>query len=313
MVSTLYARAIANSLILRWGLLFVIGTGIIGAIPASAFARSTGPSPVALLKKRLKNNGFPPHFIKLLLKNYDESRRDQVIKLNVLGFLLSPDYSGHITPTALQRCREFINEHQQAFTLAEKKYGVKKEIIAALLWVESRFGENHGTYHVASVYLSLLQGEHREVLANLMKELEKKQPHPSKAIIAKTKKRVKIKGRWAIGELWALYKMNKRQSTTVAQLKGSYSGAFGYSQFLPSSFLEWAASSGDHRVPDLYNADDAIVSVANYLKKNGYKTGKEASYRKALFKYNMSTDYGDTILKLASNLSKASLAPTTSL
>jgi membrane-bound lytic murein transglycosylase B len=255
--------------------------------------------PVPYLEKRLKANGFPQSFIQLLLKNYDASKRDQVVKLNVMGFLLSPDYSTHTSPDGIQKCREFINAHSGAFQKAEKSFGVKKEIIASLLWVESRLGDNHGNFHVASVYLSLLLGEHPELIQVLLEDLKKRVPNPNKALIAKTKNRARIKSRWAIGELWALYKMNKANSTVVRDLKGSYSGAFGYSQFLPSSFVTWAKSYSGKRPPDLYNPDDAIVSVGNYLNKNGYKRGKEQSYRKALFMYNKSKDYGDTIIKLA--------------
>lgn len=254
------------------------------------------------LEKRLRNNGFPDKFIKQLLRNYDDSKRDQVVKLNVMGFLLSPDYSGHISNDGVKQCREFIKKHSKTFAKAEKLFGVKKEVIAALLWVETRLGENRGSYHVASVYLSLLQGEQPEMTKMLLADLEKKKPNPPKAMIAKTKSRAKIKGRWAIGELWALYKMNKKNPKTVAELKGSYSGAFGYSQFLPSSYVRWAKAANSKKSADLYNPDDAIMSVAHYLSRNGYKRAKPKTYKKALFHYNRSDDYVETILKLADNL-----------
>lgn len=258
-----------------------------------------GLGPLPYLEHRLKANGFPAPFIKLVLQNYDETIRDLVVKLNVMGFLLSPDYSPHTSPDGVSKCRDFLTAHADAFQKEEELYGVKKEIIASLLWVESRLGNNHGKYHVTSVYLSLLLGEHPELTAVLLEYLNRKSPNPSKALIAKTKNRAKIKGRWAIGELWAIYKMNKNDPTVVTELKGSYSGAFGYSQFLPSSFVSWAKSFTGKKAPDLYDPKDAIMSVGFYLKQNGYKKGKEKSYRKSLFMYNRSKEYGETILKLA--------------
>jgi membrane-bound lytic murein transglycosylase B len=259
-------------------------------------------STTEFLEKRLRSNGFPKKFIQLLVKNYDASKRDQIIKLNVMGFLLSPDYTGHVSANGEQRCKEFLREHSAPFAAAEKQYGVKKELIASLLWVESRLGDNHGNFHVASVYLSLLLGDHPQVAQMLQEDLRSKVDKVTRSLVLKTKERAKTKGRWAIGELWALYKINKLAPKTLERLRGSYSGAFGFAQFLPSSYVQWAKSFAKKTTPDLYEPGDAIMSVAYYLKKNGYRQGKEASYKKALFHYNRSRDYGTTILKLASNL-----------
>lgn len=268
-----------------------------------ASPKSLNPStPLQYLKQRLKSNRFPSSFIRELLKNYDDSKRDQVVKLNTMGFLLSPDYSGHISEEAIKRTKSFMLEHQSALIQAEIKYGVKKEIITSLLWVESRLGENHGSFHVASVFLSLLQSDHPQLQPVLLADLEKRSPSPSPFLIKKTKERAKIKGRWAVGELWSLYKIYKKNPSILANLKGSYSGAFGLSQFLPSSYLSWAKSYQSNAQPDLYNADDAILSVAFYLYKNGYKKNKPKTYLKALYHYNRSHDYGETIIQLSQKI-----------
>ncbi len=270
---------------------------------ANANTKTQKPAkPLDYLKKRLQGNKFPKPFIEALLKNYDESRREQVVKLNVMGFLLSPDYSRHITPDSIERSRVFLNKNKKTLALAEKQFGVKKEIIVALLWVESRLGENHGTFHVASVYLSLLQSDHPQLTQMLLKDLGTKVPSPPSSMVAKTKERARTKGRWAVGELWSLYKMNKKNPKLVSQLKGSYSGAFGHPQFLPSSYLSWAKSFNPKKQADLYSMEDAIMSVANYLTKNGYKKNKPATYKQALFHYNRSQDYVDIILKLSEKL-----------
>lgn len=278
-------------------------------ISIAAFAKAKEPlsaSSSQTVESRLRANGFPKPYINELLKFYDGSKRDQILRLNVLGFLLSPDYSGHVSPDAVKKCREFIKKNSKAFEKAEAQLGVKKEVIAALLWVESRFGENHGVYHVASVYLSLIQSEFPDAQSMLKVEIEKKHPHPTKKMLNLLKTRSESKSRWAVGELWALYRMNKKNPKTVTDLKGSYSGAFGYSQFLPSSYLVWAKSFDDKKMADLYAPEDAIMSVANYLRKNGFKLGKPKSYSKALFRYNHSDDYGNAILKLADQIAAAS-------
>lgn len=282
-------------------ILFSIGVLAKGESRAQGSTRGS-PSAISFLEKRLAKNNFPRDFVKKLLKHYDDSKREQVLKLNVMGFLIVPDYTGHVSVDGEQQCRDFLKEHSAAFQAAEKQFGVKKETIAALLWVETRLGANRGNFHVASVYLSLLQGDHSEMTKVLLADLEKKRPNPSRALVKKTKDRARIKGRWAVGELWALYKMQKLKPSILIDLKGSYSGAFGYAQFLPSSYIQWARSFKKRDVADLSNPNDAIMSVGNYLKKNGYRKGKPASYLKALFHYNRSHDYGDTILKLSDTL-----------
>lgn len=275
---------------------------VVHSSPPTSGKSTVQNSSLKALERRLRGNKFPEPFIKNLLRYYDGAKRDQVVRLNVMGFLLTADYSGHLSALGIERCREYLIKYKDVFALAEKKYGVKKETIVALLWVESRLGENAGGFHVASVYLSLLQSEHPEVEKMLLEDLKVRRPNPDKALIAKTKERAKIKGRWAIGELWALYEMTKKQPDLVRDLKGSYSGAFGIPQFLPSSYRQWAQSSHSQNRADLYEPKDAILSVAHYLHANGYRKGKPKTYKEALFNYNRSHDYVDIILKIASKL-----------
>lgn len=260
------------------------------------------PSSTKHLRHQLKKNNFPTHFTERLLKNYNSKQKDYVIRLNVMGFLSTANYNGHLSNEALEQCRKFLNEYATVFTKAENRFGVKREIIAALLWVESRLGENHGKFNVANVYLSLIQSDHPDNFQMLKEDLKSKLGKPKKKDIKKVKVRSKTKVRWAIDELWSLYKMSKSHPKIIETLNGSYSGAFGMSQFLPSSYLSWAVSYDKNSKPDLYNPPDAIFSVANYLKKNGYKKNKPKSYKKALYHYNKSHDYGAIILKIADQL-----------
>jgi membrane-bound lytic murein transglycosylase B len=79
----------------------------------------------------------------------------------------------------------------------------------------------------------------------------------------------------------------------------SYAGAFGCSQFIPSSFQKYAVSH-ESKTPNLFNIYDCIYSVGNFLQKNGWNNGDLSSQSNALFEYNRIKDYGDVILKLAS-------------
>jgi membrane-bound lytic murein transglycosylase B len=95
--------------------------------------------------------------------------------------------------------------------------------------------------------------------------------------------------------------MKQRDGVDVKHLKGSYSGAFGIPQFVPTSFMQWGADGdGDGKI-DLFSEADAICSVANYLKINGWAHSK-ASHRRAIYNYNRSDDYGQAVLGLANKL-----------
>ena len=81
---------------------------------------------------------------------------------------------------------------------------------------------------------------------------------------------------------------------------GSYAGAVGICQFMPSNILAYGQDgNGDGRI-DLFDHADAIASIARYLKNYGWRPGieKEAAY-KAVWSYNRSSYYVNTVLKVA--------------
>ncbi|NOZ75127.1 MAG: lytic murein transglycosylase B, partial [FCB group bacterium] len=90
---------------------------------------------------------------------------------------------------------------------------------------------------------------------------------------------------------------------------GSYAGAFGYGQFIPSSFNGYAVDfDGDGR-REPYEWEDTIGSVANYLRKNGYRPGerqftRKSSAGKAVWAYNHSENYVRAVLEFREELMK---------
>ncbi len=102
-----------------------------------------------------------------------------------------------------------------------------------------------------------------------------------------------------------MLEMKKMLKIDVLRLRGSYAGAFGMPQFLPSSYLKWACSPDNVTRPDLDYEPDAIVSVANYLKGHGWKKGQtEEKSKKILWAYNHNTVYVETIMGVAEKLQK---------
>lgn len=252
------------------------------------------------VEKKLKASGFDKKFITDLKKHYEPKHFEMVVKLNVLLFLVTADYHGvQVTEEGVQKVRFFLAKNEKVFQQAEKDYGVSRNIIASLLWMETRHGQNQGVFHVASSFVHLLQADREDVKAFLQKKApeynQKVTAQQRKEIIARTKK----KADWALQELKAVATLYKKDRKLAMNLRGSFSGAFGMPQFLPSSYQHWAKASKKGNVADLYKPSDAICSVGNYLKQHGWRWNKNTTHVKSLMKYNNSRDYAEAILKLA--------------
>jgi membrane-bound lytic murein transglycosylase B len=115
------------------------------------------------------------------------------------------------------------------------------------------------------------------------------------------KKRAQKRSNWAYKELNALLDVCQSQGWDVLRIKGSWAGAFGWAQFLPSSFAFYSRDGdGDQRI-DPNNFYDAVASLANYLKQARWNTSQH-SQRKALHRYNPSNAYVECILTYSERL-----------
>ena len=252
------------------------------------------------VEKRLTKAGFKPSFIKGLKATYEPASYEQVLELNLLLFLKKSDYHGvQVSNDAAETVRRFMELNSGAIKRAEKEHGVRGSVIASLLWIESRHGVNTGYFHVPSAYVHLLQAERPSAIKHLHDNAKKFTDRVTKKARAEITKRTKRKAQWALQELRAIQKMHLADKTTLRTLRGSFAGAFGMAQFIPSSYVRWARSSNKGRPANLVRADDAILSVGYYLKDSGWKKSKPKSHVPALLKYNNSKDYANAILKLS--------------
>jgi len=192
-------------------------------------------------------------------------------------------------------------KNREILEQAERQFAVPKEIIASILWIETRFGNFLGTHHIVSVFLSTAMCNEPEYIRLNEKEIEINFPddiQKQDSLKIVLKERSERKSKWAINEILALEKMRNRYKIPIGDIYGSWAGAFGIPQFLPSSYVKYAIDGNNDGVVDLFNLSDAVFSVANYLKSHGW--GEMLSeQRKAIFAYNNSTAYVDAVMKLA--------------
>jgi membrane-bound lytic murein transglycosylase B len=288
--------------VLPYLLVFLLGA--CAATPVTTSRQLSSLGPVEYASEKLRTAGIQEDFLQLLVDNYKEKDRAKVLELNVLGFLRASTATGEemIPRWELKRVEKFIKKHKKEFSYVEKRYPVPKEVIASLLWVETRHGKDIGNFHVGSSLFSLVLADYPTIMDQTIDAAKKKTSDFTPIVEQKIIERSHAKSAWATSELLALQEIHRRKLKDVTKLKGSFSGAFGMAQFLPSSYLTWA--KGRKAKPNLFKADDSILSVANYLSSNGWKRKDKDSQEAALFHYNRDKAYVNRILHMSDCLKK---------
>jgi membrane-bound lytic murein transglycosylase B len=267
----------------------------------------------------LIKNGVSEEFAKKLeaqflkeKKNFEN--RDKIVQLNVLGFLTPGDYSKHYSANAVKQVKKFIKRYGKTLSKVEREFNIPKEIIASLLWVETKHGKTLGTFHIPMVYYSLMQATHPQVAKTTLTELNFRKPSSNSAAASlsyaelqqKVILRLTKKSAWALEQIKTLEQISQKRNASgkhmnsILTTRSSFAGAFGCSQFIPSSYEKYAISPSN-KSPNLFEMKDCIYSVANFLHQNGWDSQSTKAQSDALFEYNRIRDYGDVIQRIAAD------------
>ena len=200
----------------------------------------------------------------------------------------SLNYDQFTDPASIEKARAYLKRHEAALSRAEKTYGVDREVIAAILLVETRLGTYVGRRSTLNILSSLAALGHAWVRDAVWIEMEKT-PNLNRDRFDRW---AVDKSGWAYRELKAFLTYAAREDLDPVEVMGSYAGAFGIAQFMPSSILMYAADGNDDGRVNLFHHEDAIASVGSYLKKNGWRPpmGKEERF-KVIYRYNHSEYY----------------------
>ncbi len=256
---------------------------------------------------KLISDDIDSSFIYALLSDPNTKFNEKYVKINVTGYLKKPDYSGFYNDNSLNKSLEFLNNNLDKLIACEEKYNVAKEVITAIIWVETKHGDYLGNDHIPSVYLSTALASQEEYIDLNKKTMRKDFTGTDSELVEldrKIEKRAVKKAKWALNELKSLHKIHSKGKIDILALRGSWAGAFGLSQFLPSSYLRCAVDGNGDNIIDLFTVEDAIYSVANYLKMAGWKSNTR-SQEKAVYSYNNSNDYVNAVLKLTQKIKSA--------
>jgi membrane-bound lytic murein transglycosylase B len=271
-------------------------------------------SPVLTAEKRMEEAGLDREFIAELNRRYIRGQKKwadsatKILEPNILGFLYSGDYFAHDTHPGRRAIQKYLRDHQLSFKEAEKDYHVNPYAIASLLWVETKLGKDLGRHPVPWVFHALVLGAHPNLCSRVLDALPakfhaatRKKINTIEAAQEKTIERCAAKASWALEELKAIQKLWKEGILNPFRIQGSFAGAFGIPQFIPSSYLTHAVSKYRRRA-DLHLHSDAILSVGRFLSESGWTNQSEESQLRALYAYNRSKDYGLVISRIANAL-----------
>jgi membrane-bound lytic murein transglycosylase B len=167
-----------------------------------------------------------------------------------------------ITQARIDGGKAFLATHREKLARVEARTGVPAEIIVAIIGVETSFGANTGKYPVIDALYTLAFAYPRT-------------GDPAKA------DRENRREAFFRGELAQLFALGKETGFDITTLTGSYAGAMGWGQFMPSSYREFAVDGdGDGRRDLFTNLDDVFASVANYfVHKGGWVRGGPIAVR----------------------------------
>ena len=145
-----------------------------------------------------------------------------------------------ITPTVINDGKRYLKRYHELFDHIEGVYGVNREVIVAIWGIESRFGSNQGGFNLFRALNTLFDA------------------YPRRSDFFRK-------------ELINFILLCKDNNLDPLEIKGSYAGAFGQAQFMPSSYTAYAVDfDGDSRRDLISSMPDIFASIANYLKTFGW-------------------------------------------
>ena len=227
----------------RIGVRVVLG----GIVPAAGAVNYTAEHPAVrpFVEEMQAEHGFSPAYVEGLLA--DAERKESILKaISTPAERVRPwhEYRAiFMTDERVVRGVTFAEKYADALSRAEEEYGVEAEVIVAIIGVETYYGGNKGSHRVIDALTTLGFD------------------YPPRAEFFRR-------------QLKSFMVVAREQQMNPLELTGSYAGAMGYPQFIPTSYQAFAVDFDDDGKADIWNNPvDAIGSVANYFKEHGWQHG----------------------------------------
>ena len=275
--------------------LLTVITGL--TMPAAA---ENSPSPFQPLVKRLVADGFDSQRMETIFNSSEVSFAKRGVSAYFMHNEAKLNYKQFTRTWNINSARKYMQTHRQWLDAAEKTYGVDKEVITAIILVETKLGTYTGKSSVINILATLsamADDAPRQVIWENLPDNDRRMSRQQ------FEKKADRKSSWAYRELKAFLAYTEEQGMDPTTIRGSYAGAMGISQFMPSNIGRYAQDGDADGKIDLFVHADAISSIASYLKHYGWKPGisREKAF-KVVYHYNHSKYYVNTILDIADKL-----------
>ena len=251
------------------------------------------------VKKRLITDGFDQTKIKRLYSRPQVFFEADGVTLLFTYKEAQVDYGQFTNNWSIRKAKQYMQKYKDDLIRTEKAFGVDRKIITAIMLVETGLGAwvgTRSTLNTLSTLAALMDPVVRERFWDLI-------PDSKKISRKKFEKKAAAKSKWAYKELKAFLKYTSREGFDPALIPGSFAGAVGVAQFMPTNILAYGKDGNDDGTVDMLNHADSMASIANFLKSHGWRPGQShKKSEKIIFHYNHSTYYVNTILKISRRL-----------
>ena len=207
-----------------------------------------------LIQVLVDEHGFDPDQVTTVLRDLSPDQRVLRLMAPPSFERTSPDSwqayrDNHVSQMRIEDGRDFLRKHRKTLAKAEGEYGVPASIITAILGIETNYGSYTGNFntlrslYTLALFLPARSQEFRD-------------------------------------HLIGLFLLARQQRADIRSYQGSYAGAVGLPQFMPSSWMHYAVDFNDDGQVDLLTSyEDAIGSIAAYLRSFGWVSGEPVALK----------------------------------
>jgi membrane-bound lytic murein transglycosylase B len=225
--------------------------GLLIASPGCAGDFTNNTEVKVFIEDMVKQHGFQRERL-VALFNQAKKRNDILEAIARPAEKTKPWYEYRkifLTPERIEGGVDFWKDNAARLKRAAQHFGVDPAVVVAIIGVETRYGKHTGSYRVIDSLSTLAFA------------------YPPRSKFFRS-------------ELEQFLMLTREEDVDPTQVKGSYAGAMGYGQFIPSSYRNYAVDFGGDGKRNLWNdLDDIIGSVANYFHRHGWKAGEPVAAR----------------------------------
>lgn len=255
--------------------------------------------PVAsTLVERLTRDGLDREYLQDLFARPEFRLVPQAVAKSLIRKEANLNYAQYLEKYAVDRTIRYLRTHRRSLEGMEQHFGISAPVVVAILSVETSCGRYMGKFETVNVLATQALSLQPAIYGRIYDLIPAKEK--SKLTRERVRERLMEKSVRAYAELKAFLALFKEQDRDPLSVRGSMEGAIGLPQFLPSNINTYGFDgNGDGKI-DLFEHEDAIASVASFLKAHKWnEEGTEQEKKQVIRLYNPSEYYADTILRLS--------------